>query len=190
MNIFALDELPTAAARYHCDRHVVKMILESAQLLSTAHHLAGDDVIITEGIAALRGQRICKPSHQRHPVALWTRAASGNYGWLHELSVALCGQYTKRYGKMHVMEPMLRGPLAQCPGGVPSAPRSAFAQAMPDQYKGPCSVTAYRLYYVGSKLHFARWAHSERPHWLDEYLVMLDNLLETADGNESESRAA
>ena len=78
MNIFYLDEDPVLAAQMHCDKHVVKMILESAQLLSTAHLLIDGDELADE-----RG--LYKATHKNHPSSKWVRDSSENYEWLWNL---------------------------------------------------------------------------------------------------------
>lgn len=176
MNIFALDLNPSTAARYHCDKHVVKMLVETAQLLSTAWFITNpDQVTLAEGIWALRGQRICRPSHSNHPCAVWARATNDNYVWLHALGLRLSEQYTKRYGKQHALHLMLTKPLAAPPESLASG-LTPHAQAMPDFYKCPDAIDAYRMYYVGEKLRFARWRFTERPYWLDEYIARLDKI--------------
>jgi hypothetical protein len=89
MNIFYLDRDPIEAARLQCDRHVVKMILETAQLLSTAHNeLDG-------------GQIAYKSTHKNHPSAVWARASAENYYWLQRHLGALGHEYFRRYGRVH-----------------------------------------------------------------------------------------
>lgn len=175
MNIFILDRLPSAAARYHCDKHVVKMVVETAQLLSTAHFAVSfDDVDLIDGIWSIHGSRICAPSHINHPCAVWARRSSANYVWLHGLGVALCEQYKKRFARQHAFQLMLEHTLASPPPGVAESELTPFAQAMPDIYKREDAVEAYRIYYVAEKLRFARWRHSQKPYWLDDYFAELD----------------
>lgn len=99
MNIFYLHPVPATCARLHCDKHVVKMILEYSQLLSTAHHLGGSPAEITD--------RIYKPTHANHPSAVWVRECAQNYHWLFELLTALHMEYTYRYGKTHAAYELL-----------------------------------------------------------------------------------
>ena len=94
MNIFYLDRDPVVAAKMHCDKHVVKMILESAQMLSTAHRVLDGDEYADE-----RG--LYKMAHKNHPSTIWVRTSTDNYMWLNRLFGALCKEYTYRYNKQH-----------------------------------------------------------------------------------------
>ena len=93
MNIFYLSECPVEAAQYQCDKHVVKMILESAQMLCTAHHACPT--------AAPRPEKFYKQAHLNHPSTIWVRTATANYDWMIVHALALCEEYTHRYGKIH-----------------------------------------------------------------------------------------
>lgn len=155
MNIFVLDLDPILAAQYHADIHCGKMILESAQLLCTAHHTLGSDL---EEIPY-------KPiSNPNHPCAKWVRESHTNYNWLIEMAFALGMEYEVRYKKKHksseVIKLLLNSPL---PKGIPYKNLTNFALAMPDQYKviknpkysnyyKEDPVTSYRQYYIGDKL--------------------------------------
>lgn len=148
MNIFVLDEDPNKAARYACDKHVVKMILESAQLLCSA---------FPDGNAPY------KKTHHNHPCAVWAREREENYEWLVQHAYALCVEYTKRYSKRHRSSEVIQWCDMRRPS-LPSGPMTDFPQAMPDQYKNPDPVVAYRNYYMGEKANFAKWK-TEVPHW-------------------------
>lgn len=154
MNIFALDYDPRQAARWHCDAHVVKMVLETAQLLCTAHHLTG-------GTAPYR------PTHAHHPCSVWARASRANYLWLGELGLELSREYTSRYGKNHSCE-KLPEHLSKNVPPLPDRSRTPFAQAMPVEHRGDDPVEAYRRYYQtkrGGKL--GKWKRN-RPEWWGE----------------------
>ena len=144
MNIFVVHKNPELAARQLCDKHVVKMILESAQMLCTAHHVYGSD--------EQRQNVPYKEAHLNHPSTRWTRLCRANYRWLYLHMLALGNEYTKRYGKTHLTihkcAKFLDTPPMNLPGGEFTEP----PQAMPDQYKVPgCSITAYWNYYEGEK---------------------------------------
>lgn len=166
MNIFVLAKNPEQAARYHCDRHVVKMILESAQLLSTAHHLLS----ATDAGSKKFLKLLYKPTHAQHPCAVWVRQSSTNYLWLHSLMWHLLEEYRRRYGnKEHACEAMCWRHLQWVPQHMPRGPRTPFAQCMPAQYKSPSAVSAYRKYYRGEKRSFAKWsAPAKVPTWFKE----------------------
>lgn len=158
MNIFVLDKDPVKAAKYLCDKHVVKMIVETAQLLSTAHH------VLDKSRAP---KTIYKSTHANHPCAKWVRECVGNYNWAFEHFDALLQEYTKRYKKTHKSQ-TLRMALYWPPkniDGVVSFRVTPFAQAMPVQYKQDNAVEAYRSYYKGEKKAFATWKFTRAPSW-------------------------
>ena len=140
MNIFYLHEDPRKAAEYQYNKHVVKMILESAQMLCTAHHHFdnGDNVPY-------------KKAHYNHPSTIWVRENSLHYDWLYEHFVALQGEYHRRYGKTHLAFSKCYVPLMSHPENIPHEPFEQPPQCMPDEYKDKCSVKAYWNYYLGDK---------------------------------------
>lgn len=137
MNIFVLSFNPRIAAEHHCDKHVVKMILETAQLLYTAH-----DVLPPGGY---------KKTHLNHPCAIWTRESQDNYMWLCELGRELCKEYTYRYGKIHKTQAHIEWLSANVPE-LPKLGITEIRQAMPPEYKRPNPVEAYQTYYRENKL--------------------------------------
>lgn len=151
MNIFYLDNDPAKAAEYHCDKHVVKMILETAQLLSTTHWFFG-------------GSAPYRATHKNHPCSIWARESSQNYQWLHRLGVELCRVYTDRYNKTHATEKVI-AILKELPNGIPNTPFTTPALAMPPEYKTNDPVESYRKYYIHGKADIAKWAYSPAPYW-------------------------
>jgi hypothetical protein len=143
MNIFYLHSNPRQAAIMQCDTHVVKMTLESAQLLSTAHReLDGDDWADKEGLY--------RSTHKNHPSAVWARSSDEHYGWLYRHFNALCDEYRYRYGKEHLSWRKLGDALANDPVNI----RTGWVdppQCMPDEYKHKKTTRAYRNYYVFDK---------------------------------------
>jgi|TARA_R100000005_G_C4995255_1_gene202150 hypothetical protein len=163
MNIFYLSEDATECAKQHCDKHTVKMILEYAQMLSTAHRvLDGDEYADTHNLY--------KIAHKNHPSTIWARSSSLNYRYLYDLFVALCDEYTKRYEKRHTTDSKLRVPLAMPPKALLYF-RVGFTeppQCMPEECKVPDNaIEAYRNYYRQYKKSFAKWYKSETsgPGW-------------------------
>lgn len=144
MNIFYLDINPERAAKKMYNKHVVKMVLESAQLLCTAHLLLdGDDADVPY-----------KATHKNHPSAVWVRESAANYAWLYHHMIALGEEYTRRYGKKHLTILKCEGPLSKLPGGILDIGFTPMPQCMPDEYKVPGdSVAAYRNYYEKGKAH-------------------------------------
>jgi hypothetical protein len=157
MNIFHLSTYPEESARWHVDRHVVKMVLESAQLLSTAHRLLDPE--------PFHADLLYKSTHVNHPCSKWCRASANNYQWLYELFVCLCDEYTFRYGKIHLCDTKFRKILNTHPKGIPQIGLTPIAQAMPEQYKNENPVIAYRQYYINEKSKFAVWTKREKPYW-------------------------
>lgn len=157
MNIFYVHTDPIIAAQSLCDKHVVKMILESAQILCTAHHELGS-----------MGPFLIpyKATHKNHPSNKWIRQCSDHYIWLYEHYLALCNEYTHRYGKIHKSEhhkynliymPCYQKDLEKF---IPPP------QCMPDEYKCDNTVLAYRKYYKYGKAHILKYTKREAPEWL------------------------
>lgn len=174
MNVFYLDQNPRVAAEYHCDKHVVKMIIEYAQLMSTAHRvldgeLYNDKTANGRNIKRWRLQdererHLYKASHINHPSGVWCRASNKNYYWLYDLFVNLCEQYTVRYGKIHKSQ-MLSQILSKAPNYIKVGPFTEPPPAMPDHCKiKNNSVASYRKYYLEEKKRFAKWK-TFTPDW-------------------------
>jgi len=141
MNIFYLDNDPAKAASYFYDKHKVKMILESAQMLCTAHHHYGN------------GDNVpYKKAHYNHPSTIWCRQNASQYMWLYDHMIALGKEYTKRYNKTHLTIIKCANVLKQLPPTIPEDTFTEPPQCMPDHHKVPdCSVTAYWNYYEQDK---------------------------------------
>lgn len=154
MNIFVLSEDPIEAAQMMCDKHVVKMILESGQMLCAAHP---------------EGEAPWKRTHYNHPCTVWTRTSSANYEWLAAHGLALCEEYTRRYGRRHASEDVLIWCAEHVPEAVPKGPQTPFAVAIRNQeYHLGDAVSSYRAYYLGDKVRFARWRYCEPPTWWNQ----------------------
>jgi len=182
MNIFYLDRDAKKAAQYHCDKHVVKMILESAQLLSTAHRLL-DGVqheLLVEThptgktrkkkiwtIGDYRDDKIYGASHINHPSAIWVREDLSHYQWLWNLAQELCQEYRFRYGDKQHKTSLVLSTLSFAPNNIRR--NGIFTeppQAMPDDAKVPGdSVEAYRNYYRLHKRRMANWKIRGTPFW-------------------------
>lgn len=160
MNIFHLHNDPVIAAQMMCDKHVVKMILESAQMLATINHKHNKPATY-------------KPTHANHPSTLWAGKTVANYMWLKEHGLALCQEYTTRYGKIHKSEQYFHDEFVP-PSSIPDDSLTGFAQAMPDEYKDINPVYGYRKYYIGAKSDFAKWTNRDTPLWYETGDVTLD----------------
>ena len=176
MNIFYLDNDPTTCAQMHNDKHVVKMILEYAQLLSTAHRVL--DGTLTDGFSASgrkkkiyvladsRDAIIYSATHLNHPSAVWVRHSYENYEWLYQLFLAVLKEYTYRYGKLHACEKLVEV-LCTVPTNIPKG--VGFTEptpAMPDEVKiVGSSLASYKNYYINNKAHLASWKKRNIPEW-------------------------
>lgn len=157
MNIFVLDTNPKLAAQYHCNKHCIKMILESCQLLSTAHHVLGNGGPL-------------RKTHVNHRCAQWVRQSTENYDWLYQLAKELCIEYTYRYNKHHVYETNgVLDTLQHHPFLLPRGSLTTFSQAMPEKYNSSNAVLAYRMYYVHDKSDILQYKNREIPSWVNDY---------------------
>jgi len=154
MNIFYLDRDPYVAARFHCDKHVVKMVLETAQLLSTAHHEWGTAT-----------DAMYKVTHKNHPSAVWVRENKKQYDWTYELLRWLSFEYSNRYKKVHKTWAKLQTELLFAPAGMPDGEFKDPPLCMPDYCKLDDAVLSYRKLYNLEKSEFAKWNHSVKPYW-------------------------
>ena len=161
MNIFVLDEDPVLAAQMHCDKHM-KMVLESAQLLSTAVFLMAREAKAEE-LVNKQYPLIYKPTHQHHPCTLWTASNSARYNWLRDLGLALCAEYTFRYGRQHKSEAVIRSLTCPIRGDQPLKP---FALAMPDECKTDDAMQSYRNYYLAAKQSILVYTRRQPPTWI------------------------
>lgn len=160
MNIFFLSRSPKQAARLHCDKHVVKMIIETAQLLYSSHW-----VLNPEGL----NENAYKIAHKNHPCAIWVRQSISNYMWLASLGYWLCKEYQYRYGeqKIHKSEAHIIWLLNNPPKSIPNTDFTAPALAMPDEYKKEDLIESYKLYYIESKLKQRNIVKYTKREWPD-----------------------
>jgi hypothetical protein len=157
MNIFAIDSCPVVAAQSLCDKHIVKMVLETGQILSTVQSLLG----ITD-------DRLYKPTHKNHPCTIWVRESIDNYEWTYLHFVALAEEYQHRYNKIHKSFQRLEEVLSTTPSGITLKSLTPFALAMPDEFKRSDAIDSYRLYYRFKRdtIPF-RYTKRETPEWLN-----------------------
>lgn len=149
MNIFYLDPSPVKSAMAMTNKHVVKMIVESAQLLSTAHHVldAGDDL----------PKILYRPTHRNHPSAIWVRETAGNYIWLLNHLEALLNEYANRYNKKpwdHATYNVWRA-LDLLPRKIPfdlNQTPIKMAITNKDHITPDDGVKSYRTYYLAEKI--------------------------------------
>jgi hypothetical protein len=156
LNIFVLSKDPKEAAKWHTDKHVVKMPLETAQILCTVRRQYGDRDVPY------------KATHQSHPCCQWASESLENYVWLCILGIELCVEYTHRYGKTHKCEAIIEDCLKNAPKRIANRGRTPFIQAMPEYCQMDDAVLAYRNYYVKEKSHLASWRNRTIPDWWPE----------------------
>ncbi|MBN2279157.1 MAG: hypothetical protein JXQ65_01100 [Candidatus Marinimicrobia bacterium] len=152
MNIFLLDKDIQKCATYHADQHVIKMILEYAQMLCT--------VLNENGL-----QAPYKSTHKKHPCTLWAGESLSNWKWLRDLGLALNDEYKYRYGKRedHKSAEIIRS-LSEPP--IPDKGLTEFPQAMPKEYQvAGDPVQGYRNFYLYDKIRFAKWSRRPVPEW-------------------------
>jgi len=163
MNIFWIEPDQRGMATSLADIHLRKMILEYAQLLSTAHHvLDGQYLEVPAGIY--------KKTHQNHPCAKWVQSCSDNYNELYGVLRYCCEEFQHRFGKMHKTEELLT-PLAIEPVYIPEKSKYEFAPlCMPDEFKMGTLLTSYRNYYnfKSSKMKM-KWTNREEPEWFKQF---------------------
>ena len=162
MNIFLLHLDPIICSMMHVDKHVVKMILESCQLLCTTHHVMCSTYIPPY-----------KSTHKNHPCSVWVRASKANYKYLVKLGKALCKEYTYRYGKIHKCQSYIE----ELGKNIPPLPDIEFttpALAMPDVYKSNDPVESYRAYYFFEKMNLHSWKKRSVPEWIIETKNMFE----------------
>ena len=178
MNVFYLDHDVTKCAEMHNDKHVVKMILEYAQLLSTAHRVLDGTIVVGLSKTGRKQSRYVLPdsrepllysaTHLNHPSAVWVRQSDKNYSWLFEMFESLLEEYTYRYGKKHACEKLVWA-LEVRPNNIPRGNFTEPTPAMPDEVKivGD-SIASYRNYYINNKSHLAKWKKRPVPLWYPE----------------------
>lgn len=185
MNIFILDLDPVKAAQLQCNKHAVKMPLESGQMLSTAHRML--DGYTSQGLSK-SGKRtvkkyihpdksldelLYKAVHFNHPCTKWTMETTANYQWHYEHWVALCNEYEYRYGKTHLSLIKLENILGTPPKNLKQGPLTQFPLAMqsnPECMFPDDPVKSYQNFYMTKQIRFKmEWKKREIPEWFKQY---------------------
>ena len=176
MNIFYIDEDPVEAARMMVDKHVVKMILESAQLLSTAHRVVDGEEFVDASSG--RKKKVWKlddkrdtifysATHINHPSAVWARSAVENYNWLVDHLFALSDEYTYRYGRRHLTMTKMALEIKSPPFGLKEWDMTPMPSCMPKELIiSDNPVENYRNYYKYGKANLHKWTKREAPAWI------------------------
>lgn len=180
MNLFVLDKDPIKAAQLQCDKHVVKMIVEAAQMLSTTHRMldgvetrkpskSGKTMVKYYELSDAANENIMyKAVHFNHPCTIWTRESLQNYAWHYDHFMALCYEYQYRYKKIHYTQQILEDPLSIPPRNIPNKGLTPFRLAMDHepQCKMEDPVESYQAYYKTKKSKFKMaWTGRSIPEW-------------------------
>ena len=182
MNIFYLHEDPIQNAKWHIDKHIVKMPIEYAQLMSTAHRMLDGEMYLGKTAIGRNIKRwrlhderediLYKASHINHPSAIWVRESIENYFQMYKLYMAVLAEFTNRYGKIHgSSKPSIA--LIRPPSNIPMVKGTQLPQCMPEMCKVKDNpILAYRNYYIVEKNSFASWKNREIPEWFQTKDIM------------------
>ena len=181
MNRFRIEETPMGCAQSHCDKHVNKMVIEEAQMLSTVHRLldgteekrpskSGKRMVRYWRLPDDRESTLYKPVHMGHPCTVWATQTRGNYQWAYSLFYALCKEFTHRYGKTHMTEEKLLIPLSKIPDHIDSSaevtPMPLAMGSNPECMDPDDVIGSYRKYYITKKDRFKMaWTNRRTPRW-------------------------
>ena len=184
MNIFILDKNPSRAAQQQCDKHVVKMIVESAQMLSTAHRIldgtetrrpsvSGKTMVRYWKLPDVRENVLYKAVHIGHPCTVWTMQSIGNYAWHYDHFYSLCVEYQYRYGKIHSTETILDELLSIPPKNINynkgMTPFPLAMKARPECIFPEDPVKSYRMFYETKQDRFNMvWTKRQIPEWFNK----------------------
>ena len=186
MNLFVLDPCPIKSAELQCDKHVVKMIVESAQMLSTVHRMldgtettklskSGKRTVKYWEMQGSDEQLLYKAVHMNHPCTVWSRETHLNYLWHYIHFCALCDEYTYRYGKTHSTDSLLRERLRKLPRNIPHGHKTPQPLAMgsnPECMDHRDIVGSYRKFYQTKQERFSMdWTKREVPSWFSPQIV-------------------
>lgn len=162
MNIFAVNKDPVIAAQSLCDKHVIKMIVETTQLLSTA---------INEKLACQQ-DNLYKTTHKNHPCNKWARQSQQNFKWLYEHGIELLNEYYFRYNKKHHKSSIVLLATEKYKNIFPDAGLTNFAQAMPENYRSHDPIISYRMYYRREKKKLLFYTKRKPPIWLLDLAII------------------
>lgn len=156
MNIFVSSFDPEESAKALDDKRLIRMILETSQILSTNVALSGDT------------RNPYKPTHKNHPCTIWARTSHDNYLWLCGHLTHLCSEYTNRFGKIHKCEQYI-DTFYNCSTNFVSEIEKLTTFPNCTTFKDiPETTKAYRLYlnekWKNDK-RLPKWTNSKPPEW-------------------------
>ena len=152
MNIFILNYDFDKNAQLLKDKHILKMIVESTQILCNCF----DKNLVPY-----------KRTHYNHPCCKWARESVYNFNWLKKYALSLCQEYTYRYNKIHKCQNVIES--LNNPN-ITNFEMTPFIQCMPDIYKNRSTIKAYTNYYIKEKLERATWKNRPIPKRFVNYL--------------------
>ena len=152
MNIFIFDLNQKENAKHHCNKHVVKMLLEYTQLLCGAYYFTGEE-----------NKSPYKLAHKNHPCSVWARESVDNWIWLRDLALEVYEEYMYRYGKNHKSGDIC---LSLDIPNLQSIGMTEFVQVMPNEYKCRDITLAYRNYFKNEKKNLFDWKNRDIPSWI------------------------
>jgi hypothetical protein len=192
MNIFILDSDAIKAAQLQCNAHVVKMVVESAQMLSTAHRMLDGHAIKNPAKPEKSRAKLWihpdpdmdsilyKAVHYNHPCTVWTMASEENYLWHYQHFVALCDEFTHRYDKVHKSDAVLRKTLIAPPKNIAQISKTQFPLAMgsnPECMFPDDPVKSYRMFYQTKQDRFKMaWTRRDVPDWFKVKEAQLEEI--------------
>ena len=181
MNRFRIEETPRNCALSHCDRHIVKMPLEEAQMLSTAHRMLDGEIEMRPSKSGKRTLKywklpddredlVYKAVHMGHPCTVWAAESLANYRWAFALFEELCEEYSFRYGKVHLSYSKLRDTLALAPDNIKKelkvSPMPLAMGAAPECIDHDDVIGSYRNFYMTKQKRFnMTWKNRKTPEW-------------------------
>lgn len=183
MNIFILDNDPRKAAQMVCDKHVNKMVIESAQMMSTVHRMLDGTPYRAKSKSGKTTQTYYRfdderdelyylAVHKFHGCTTWTAESKANYEWHYEHFCGLADEFTFRYGKKHKTFETLGQLLQKPPQNIPDIGLTDFYLAMtayPECMVEGDAVQSYHNFYHADK-PFAKWEKGRSaPAWWQGY---------------------
>ena len=183
MNRFVIEKTPKECAQSHCDKHAVKMPLEEAQMLSTAHRMldgklekrpsiSGKTMVKYWKLPDDREDVIYKAVHMGHPCTVWAAESVANYRWAYALFEELCEEYAFRYGKVHKCYEKLSETLKLAPDNISKklnlTPMPLAMGAAPECMNPDDVIGSYRKFYMTKQHRFSMtWKNRTTPEWFE-----------------------
>ena len=161
MNRFLINYSPELCARDMCDKHVVKMPLEEAQMLCTTVRLHAPEYAEEAGLY--------RAVHQKHPCTIWAGQTRANYLYSLDMFREMCREYTYRYGKVHAswrLYDALVDAAQYVPDGNITPHPECFSEHTDLKSGRPWPIQSYRKFYMTKQKRFKMvWTKRDMPEW-------------------------